>query len=98
MRANFIRIVSNFFNFFNPIRVWREEKALDREAMVTMVTSIAAAVESQSEVMLQNNKMIAKFIDSFAPTELPERRVVTEEDEMKMFYEQYGIKEEDINN
>ncbi len=77
---------------FNPVAVWREEKRLDREAQLLMVTEIASAMRDQSAVATKALDLTAMFMQSFQVQGEPTTYVSRPEDEVRAAAERMGIK------
>lgn len=81
---------------FNPIAVWREERRLDREAQLQMVSDFCEALRVQSSIAIKALDMSQRFLKSFEVSGQPDSYVVREDDEVRSAALRAGLNPEDF--
>lgn len=82
---------------FNLIAIWREERRLDRECQLALVSELASALRANADVATQALDLTNRFLKNFETADAPESYVVREEDEVKAAAERYGFDLEQID-
>ncbi len=87
-----------FFSLFNLLRIWREERALQREMVLSCVMELSDVLKAQAKASEAQALVMQKWMDSMVQVgadEAPTARTNRDVDEIRIIAESMGLTTEE---